>query len=37
MKHAYVVLLIVTVSTASYAKMQQKETAKERGTPSIYP
>jgi hypothetical protein len=37
MKLVSIVLLIVTVSMASCAKMQQKETAKESGTPSFQP
>jgi hypothetical protein len=37
MKHVSIVLLIVMVSMASCAKMQQKEMAKESGTPSFQP
>jgi hypothetical protein len=37
MKHVSIVLLIVMVSTASCAKMQQKEMVKESGTPSFQP
>ncbi len=37
MKHVSVVLLIVMVSIASCANMQEKETAKEGGTPSFQP
>jgi hypothetical protein len=37
MKHVSIVLLIVMVSMASCAKMQQKEMIKESGTPSFQP
>ena len=37
MKHVSIVLLIVMVSMASCAKMQQKEMVKESGTPSFQP
>jgi hypothetical protein len=37
MKHASIVLLIVMVSMASCAKMQQKEMVKDSGTPSFQP
>lgn len=37
MKHVSIVLLIVMVSMTSCAKMQQKEMAKESGTPSFQP
>ncbi len=37
MKHVSIVLLIVMVSMASCAEMQQKEMVKESGTPSFQP
>ena len=37
MKHVSIILLIVMVSLASCAKMQQKEMVKESGTPSFQP
>ena len=37
MKHVSIALLIVTVSMASCAEMQQKETVEESGTPSFQP
>jgi hypothetical protein len=37
MKHASILLLIMMVSMASCAKMQQKQMAKESGTPSLQP
>ena len=37
MKHVSIVLLIVIVSMASCAEMQQKGTVKESGTPSFPP
>ena len=37
MKHVSIVLFIVMVSMTSCAKMQQKEMAKESGTPSFQP
>jgi hypothetical protein len=37
MKHVSVALLIVMVSMTSCARMHQKETVKESGTPSFQP
>ena len=37
MKRLSIILLVVLVGLASCAKMQQKETVKESGTPSFQP